>query len=133
MGLYVIPVNLMNVSFQPNQYCLYGPNKLWRTATGFQGVTAQDTILLRRSIQKPTRMFMLYSRVTSFPFQSVSPGVVETEFLAASGRPVDPKQVYSSLPHLEAKDIADAVLYVLGVPPHVQVLTGLVFRTFRVH
>jgi NADP-dependent 3-hydroxy acid dehydrogenase YdfG len=51
----------------------------------------------------------------------VSPGVVETEFMAASGRPVDPKQIYSSLPHLKPKDIADAVLYVLAVPPHVQV------------
>ncbi|PNF16595.1 Dehydrogenase/reductase SDR family member 11 [Cryptotermes secundus] len=52
---------------------------------------------------------------------SVSPGVVETEFMAASGRDVDPKQIYSSIPHLDAKDIADAVLYVLGVPPHVQI------------
>ncbi|PNF16600.1 Dehydrogenase/reductase SDR family member 11 [Cryptotermes secundus] len=52
---------------------------------------------------------------------SVSPGVVETEFIAATGSEVDPKQIYSSFPHLEAKDVADAVLYVLGVPPHVQI------------
>lgn len=25
------------------------------------------------------------------------------------------------MPHLNAKDIADAVIYVLGTPPHVQV------------
>jgi NADP-dependent 3-hydroxy acid dehydrogenase YdfG len=54
-------------------------------------------------------------------FQSVSPGMVATEFMAASERPVDPKEIYGSNPHLVAKDIADAILYVLGVPPHVQV------------
>jgi NADP-dependent 3-hydroxy acid dehydrogenase YdfG len=47
--------------------------------------------------------------------------MVATEFMAASGRPVDPKQVYGSNPHLVAKDVADAILYVLEVPPHVQV------------
>lgn len=52
---------------------------------------------------------------------SVSPGLVETEFLEASGRNLDPKQFYSSLPCLQAKDIADCVLFALAVPPHVQI------------
>lgn len=47
--------------------------------------------------------------------------MVATEFMAASGRPVDPEQVYGSHPHLVAKDVADAILYSLGVPQHVQV------------
>jgi NADP-dependent 3-hydroxy acid dehydrogenase YdfG len=75
----------------------------------------------------------MYSGVALFSFQSVSPGVVETEFVAATGRDLDPKQVYSSIPHLGPKDVADAVLYVLGVPPHVQVRTGLLFQRFWVH
>jgi hypothetical protein len=88
---------------------------------------------LQTHFVKLHKLFMLYSGVACFLFQSVSPGVVETEFIAATGIDLDPKQVYSSIPHLEAKDIADAVLYVLGVPPHVQVRTGLLFERFRAH
>ncbi|PSN43222.1 hypothetical protein C0J52_17259 [Blattella germanica] len=52
---------------------------------------------------------------------SVSPGLVETEFLGATGRNVDAKQFYSSVPCLKAKDISDCVLFALAVPPHVQI------------
>jgi hypothetical protein len=106
----------------------------FETLVKFYRVTQRYThniALFKHSFVKPQRFFMLYSGVTSFPFQSVSPGVVATEFMAASGRPVDPERLYSSIAHLEAKDVADAVLYVLGVPPHVQVRTGLVFKTSR--
>jgi hypothetical protein len=71
---------------------------------------------------------MLYSGVASFPFQSVSPGLVDTELITASGTDVDTKRIYASAPHLKAKDVADAVLYVLGVPSHVQVRTGVLFE-----
>jgi NADP-dependent 3-hydroxy acid dehydrogenase YdfG len=57
--------------------------------------------------------------------QSLSPGVVKTEFLIASGTPaLNPEQLYKG-PTLERKDIADAVLYILGTPPHVQVSVNL--------
>ena len=46
-------------------------------------------------------------------FQSLSPGLVRTE--------MPPKEFLDNMPSLEAKDIADACLYVLGTPPHVQV------------
>ena len=46
-------------------------------------------------------------------FQSVSPGVVETE--------MPPKEILEIMPNLKPKDIADGVLYALGTPPHVQV------------
>ena len=46
-------------------------------------------------------------------FQSVSPGLVETE--------LPPKEYFETMPTLEPKDIANGVLYVLGTPPHVQV------------
>nr|CAD7204856.1 unnamed protein product [Timema douglasi] len=51
---------------------------------------------------------------------SVSPGVVETEFANIYG-PEMKKFLYKENPVLHAKDIADAVLYTLGTPPHVQI------------
>ncbi|KAJ4445489.1 hypothetical protein ANN_07297 [Periplaneta americana] len=74
-------------------------------------VTALTEGLRRELVQQKSKI-----RVTS-----VSPGMVETEFMAASGRPFDPKKVYGENPHLEAKDVSDAIMYALGVPPHVQV------------
>jgi NADP+-dependent farnesol dehydrogenase len=53
--------------------------------------------------------------------QSLSPGVVKTEFRIAARRP----ETLTPTPFLESKDIADAVLYILGTPPHVQVRIGL--------
>ncbi|KAK4879386.1 hypothetical protein RN001_007532 [Aquatica leii] len=49
---------------------------------------------------------------------SISPGVVKTEILKELGLP---DEILSSMACLEPKDIADAVRYVLGTPPHVQV------------
>jgi NADP+-dependent farnesol dehydrogenase len=45
--------------------------------------------------------------------QSVSPGLVQTEMPA--------EWLLEKSPYLNPEDIADAVLYVLGTPPHVQV------------
>ncbi|KAL1404807.1 hypothetical protein pipiens_001027 [Culex pipiens pipiens] len=45
---------------------------------------------------------------------SISPGVVKTEI-------IDAMDNHKDFPMLEPKDIADAVLYVLGTPAHVQV------------
>ena len=54
----------------------------------------------------------------------MSPGGVKTEFAIAAGildvNPEMLKQI-DQMPLLESKDIADAVLYILGTPPHVQV------------
>jgi len=53
--------------------------------------------------------------------QSLSPGAVKTEFIIAAGyQNMDPEK-FNQIPWLESKDIADAVLYILGTPPHVQV------------
>nr|CAD7260258.1 unnamed protein product [Timema shepardi] len=51
---------------------------------------------------------------------SISPGLVETEF-SKNIRGPDGYKVYKENPVLQAKDIADAVVYTLGTPPHVQV------------
>lgn len=53
---------------------------------------------------------------------SISPGFVESEIRDAaavnSGKEI---KDFSYLPKLEAKDVADAVVYVLSTPPHVQI------------
>ncbi len=58
----------------------------------------------------------------------LSPGIVETEFRCRMIGPEAAKSFYSRMRCLQAKDIADAVLYVLGTPPHVQV-TELTINT----
>jgi NADP-dependent 3-hydroxy acid dehydrogenase YdfG len=68
--------------------------------------------------------------VISFTFQSISPGVVKTDFLVSSGTSIiTPDAMYSSNPYLLPKDIADAVLFALGCPPHVQVM---LLRTHKI-
>lgn len=63
--------------------------------------------------------------------QSLSPGGVKTEFLIASGnQDIDPEML-DQIPFLESKDIADAVLYILGTPPHVQVWISLKHENIR--
>lgn len=54
--------------------------------------------------------------------KSISPGAVKTEIGVASG--VDPdvlEEAYRTNPWLESTDISQAVLYVLGTRPQVQV------------
>ncbi|MED6269315.1 Dehydrogenase/reductase SDR member 11 [Characodon lateralis] len=54
---------------------------------------------------------------------SISPGIVETEFIYRlySDNPEKAKASYSRLKTLEAIDVANAVVYVLSAPPHVEV------------
>jgi NADP-dependent 3-hydroxy acid dehydrogenase YdfG len=53
--------------------------------------------------------------------QSISPGGVKTEIGEGSGFPEELMENFKDIPILEASDIADSVIYVLGTPPHVQV------------
>jgi len=52
---------------------------------------------------------------------SLSPGGVKTEFVIAAGYQNMDTEMLNQMPFLESKDIADAVLYILGTPPHVQI------------
>jgi len=54
---------------------------------------------------------------------SVSPGAVNTEFRDAAGVLVnkDQEELFKRIPQLQAEDVADAVLYALATPPHVQI------------
>jgi hypothetical protein len=47
--------------------------------------------------------------------------MVDTEFFSASGLTKFDTDLLKHLPLLESKDVVDAVLYILGTPPHVQV------------
>lgn len=54
----------------------------------------------------------------------MSPGPTATEFFSANALDTQDQQFasfLSTLPMLQADDVADAVLYVLSTPPHVQV------------
>lgn len=54
--------------------------------------------------------------------QNVSPGVVKTEIGEAAGFPKDLVEIgYKMQPFMESIDVANAVLYALAAPPHVQV------------
>ncbi|KAF4527779.1 hypothetical protein B566_EDAN015835 [Ephemera danica] len=59
---------------------------------------------------------------TKIRVTEISPGFVHSEIIEASGVPEDiAAQMYASAPCLEPRDIADALLYALSAPPHVQV------------
>jgi len=88
---------------------------------------------------KPLQLLETVSRPTSPPsphppaivtvwwfntllFQSISPGLVKTDFLTSSGSKVlTPETVYSGTPHLLPEDVVETVLFALGCPAHVQV------------
>ncbi len=59
--------------------------------------------------------------------QSISPGLVETEFVMSAGfSEEESKKIYSSMPCIQADDITETLVHVLSAPPHVQV--GLMHR-----
>ncbi|XP_069683496.1 farnesol dehydrogenase-like [Periplaneta americana] len=74
-------------------------------------VTALTEGLRRELVNQKSKI-----RVTS-----VSPGAVRTEFGLAAGATPEMLEAYKDIPILESEDVADAVLYVLGTPPHVQI------------
>lgn len=58
--------------------------------------------------------------LTSYPLQSISPGVVKTEIVKAAGIDTTGMNL-GPPPALEAEDISDAVHYVIATPPNVNV------------
>ncbi|XP_069683493.1 farnesol dehydrogenase-like [Periplaneta americana] len=63
----------------------------------------------------------LVNQKSKIRVSSVSPGAVRTEIGEASGFTPENMKVLEGIPYMESEDIADAVLYVLGAPPHVQI------------
>lgn len=74
-----------------------------------QGTKTKVTVRLKRTFKVPNGIIM-------FLWQSISPGIVETEIFTP-----EHLEFVKMMPHLKSEDIAAAVVYVLGTPPHVQV------------
>lgn len=66
--------------------------------------------------RKPHKTILLSSVSVFACTQSISPGMVDTEFLNAFN-----SVAYSSLPKLQTNDVTAALLYALGTPEYVQV------------
>lgn len=54
----------------------------------------------------------MHNRYMAYQLQSISPGLVFTDMI--------PKE-FADRPGLNADDIANAIVYVLGTPPNVQI------------
>ena len=68
---------------------------------------------------------------TNIKVTSIDPGAVETEFseVRFRGDKQKAKKVYEGYVPLQAEDIADAILYVVNTPPHVNVLDMVIMPT----
>jgi len=70
---------------------------------------------------------------------AIDPGAADTEFslVRFHGDNAKAKSVYKGYQPLEAEDIADAVVYVCGTPPHVNITNMVIYptaqRSFYVH
>lgn len=62
-----------------------------------------------------------YFQKSKIRVSNVSPGAVATEIGEASGAPKELLESAKDFPALESKDISDAVLYLLGTNPRVQI------------
>lgn len=67
------------------------------------------------------RQELNYLKKDKIRVSSLSPGMVKTEIIEASGNHELSEKVYKMWPSLKSEDISQGVLYILGTPPHVQV------------
>ncbi|XP_046754011.1 farnesol dehydrogenase-like [Diprion similis] len=93
-----------------DKYSLYPSSKY--------AVTAMTEVTRKELIKANTKI-----KVTS-----ISPSLIKTEFLAAATNEAVAKAVYNQRPALNPEDVANAIVYALGTPAHVQVCE-LVLRT----
>ncbi|XP_022085641.1 dehydrogenase/reductase SDR family member 11-like [Acanthaster planci] len=95
-------------------------HRLTSMETHFYAATKHAVTALVEGIRRELRAKKNHIRIAQ-----VSPGLVETRFqvrMYASGDPeMTRAMTYKSLEVLTAEDIADNMLYILQVPPHVQV------------
>lgn len=67
------------------------------------------------------RQELNYLKKDKIRVSSLSPGMVKTEIIEASGNHEMSEKIYKMWPSLKSEDISQGVLYILGTPPHVQV------------
>lgn len=63
----------------------------------------------------------MVTQKTNIKVTSISPGPVKTEIFEMDYLSEEMKKMFANMPMLESSDLAEAVLYVLGVPHHVQI------------
>ncbi|KAM9318134.1 dehydrogenase/reductase SDR family member 11-like [Pholidichthys leucotaenia] len=72
---------------------------------------------LTEGVRQELREAKTHIRVTS-----ISPGIVKTEFAPRFyNDPAKATALYSAVKTLDAEDVANAIIYVLSAPPHVQI------------
>ncbi|KAF4531859.1 hypothetical protein B566_EDAN000887 [Ephemera danica] len=81
------------------------------------GSTKHAVRVLTEGLRRELRDLKTQIRVTG-----ISPGLVRTEIAEAAGMSKEQaEKYYEAKPHLQSKDVAEALLYALATPPHVQV------------
>ncbi|CAB3376393.1 Hypothetical predicted protein [Cloeon dipterum] len=89
--------------------------------------TKHAVTVLTEGLRRELRDMGTKIRVTS-----ISPGAVKTEFGVAAGMTEEQAdQYYKIKPYLEPEDIANALVYALSAPPHVQVHELIILPTGR--
>ncbi|KAG8038188.1 hypothetical protein G9C98_006513 [Cotesia typhae] len=94
-----IPMKGLSDSVGSNSYNLYPACK-------------HASVAITHSVRRELSQAKLGIKITS-----ISPGLVKTNIASKTNL----KNLFDEIPALEPEDIADAVLYALGTPPHVQV------------
>jgi len=95
------------------------------TASGMYAASKFAVRALTEGLRRELR-----ERQSPIRVSSISPGYVDTEFSAVfSGLPDAPADLTRRVKVLEADDVAAAILWIVGQPPHVEVHDVLVRPT----
>uniref|UniRef100_A0A8B9ZK94 Dehydrogenase/reductase 11 n=1 Tax=Anas platyrhynchos TaxID=8839 RepID=A0A8B9ZK94_ANAPL len=120
-------VNVMAVSICTREaYHMNGHSVVPQSVVHFYSATKYAVTALTEGLRQELREAKTHIRATC-----ISPGLVETGF-AFKLHDNDPERAaatYESIRCLKAEDMANAVIYVLSAPPHVQVSLWLCWRT----
>ena len=73
-----------------------------------------------RALTESIRQELVVANNDKIKVSNLSPGVVRTNFVQASGRP-NPDEFYASMPGLQGADISQGVIYLLSTPHNVNV------------
>ncbi|KAK2489386.1 hypothetical protein MC885_017841, partial [Smutsia gigantea] len=115
-------VNVLALSICTREaYHMSGHRVLPQSMTHFYSATKYAVTALTEGLRQELREAQTHIRATC-----ISPGVVETQF-AFKLHDKDPEKaaaIYEHIKCLKPEDVAEAVIYVLSTPPHVQMQQG---------
>ncbi|XP_065167356.1 farnesol dehydrogenase-like [Atheta coriaria] len=93
-----------------------GQSHLYFPSAGVYGASKHAVTNLTEILRQE-----MVAQKTNIKVTSISPGLVKTEIIDFEGMNEEMKKMLANAPILESQDIADSVLYVLGVPQRVQI------------